>query len=124
MQNKEQAVNEIYKAIEEFGLVDTLHRVFGKNIRVRLELTKSICETPIEEMTLSVRAYNALKRAGIHTAGELADWITENKLHTIRNLGVKSVRELQTKLMCLGYEHLTQQEKKEVVRKLIENTEE
>ena len=120
MQNKEQAVNEILKAIEEFGLVAVLHRVFGRNLRVRLELNKVTCKMPIEEMTLSVRAYNALKRTGIDSVGVLADWLNENRLASVRNLGAKSLREIQTKVLVLGYESFDEKDRRDFVADLVE----
>lgn len=120
MRNKEQVVQGILKEVEEFGLVEVLHRVFGKNIRIRLELSKATCKMPIEEMTLSVRAYNALKRTGIDSIGELADWLNENKLGSVRNLGAKSLREIQTKILVLGYEGLGKKDRCFFVADLIE----
>lgn len=53
--------------------------------------------TPLEELDLSMRSYNLLKRAGIHTAGELCK-MTDEQLMKIRNLGAKGVREVRRKL--------------------------
>lgn len=60
------------------------------------ELQK-IRELPIDELELSVRAYNCLKRAEINTLGELMDK-TEDELTRVRNLGKKSVDEIKEKL--------------------------
>ncbi len=56
-----------------------------------------IREMPIDELELSVRAYNCLKRAEINTLGELMDK-TEDELTRVRNLGKKSVDEIKEKL--------------------------
>lgn len=55
----------------------------------------------IEELDLSVRSYNCLKREGVATVGELMDK-TEQELLEIRNFGSKSVDEVKDKLAELG----------------------
>lgn len=60
-------------------------------------LPKVIAEKPIEELDLSVRVYNCLKRARINTVGQLQE-MTKEKLLRIRNLGLKSTEEIQSKL--------------------------
>ncbi len=56
-----------------------------------------IDSTPIEDLDLSVRSYNCLKREGIATVGELRI-LTEDQLLEIRNFGAKSVEEVVEKL--------------------------
>ncbi len=58
---------------------------------------------PIEELSLSVRSYNCLKREGVNTVGELIQR-TEQELTDIRNFGQKSIDEVKTKLDELGLE--------------------
>ncbi|MCR4963147.1 MAG: DNA-directed RNA polymerase subunit alpha [Firmicutes bacterium] len=60
-----------------------------------------LLEMTIEELDLSVRSYNCLKRAGIHTAQELANR-TEEEMMKVRNLGRKSLEEVVSKLEELG----------------------
>jgi len=60
-----------------------------------------LMEMTIEELDLSVRSYNCLKRAGIHTAQELANR-TEEEMMKVRNLGRKSLEEVVWKLNELG----------------------
>ena len=57
--------------------------------------------TPIEELDLSVRSYNCLKREGINTVSELVA-LSETQLMNIRNFGQKSVDEVKDKLQELG----------------------
>ncbi|MBW3578369.1 MAG: DNA-directed RNA polymerase subunit alpha [Actinobacteria bacterium] len=57
--------------------------------------------TPIEDLDLSVRSYNCLKREGVSTVGELVSK-TENDLLEIRNFGQKSVDEVKEKLTEMG----------------------
>jgi len=54
----------------------------------------------IEELDLSVRSYNCLKRAGINTVQELANK-TEQEMIKVRNLGRKSLEEVKIKLQDL-----------------------
>ncbi len=60
-----------------------------------------LLEMTIEELDLSVRSYNCLKRAGIHTAQELANR-TEDEMMKVRNMGRKSLEEVVAKLEELG----------------------
>lgn len=57
--------------------------------------------TPIEEMDLSVRSYNCLKRAGLNTAGDIARRSHEQMMR-VRNLGRKSLEEVIGKLDGMG----------------------
>ncbi|MFT3661357.1 MAG: DNA-directed RNA polymerase subunit alpha [Gordonia sp. (in: high G+C Gram-positive bacteria)] len=56
---------------------------------------------PIEDLELTVRSYNCLKREGVHTVGELVAR-TESDLLDIRNFGQKSIDEVKVKLHGLG----------------------
>lgn len=58
-------------------------------------------ETPVEELDLSVRAYNCLKRAGLHTLQDLTS-MSENEMIKIRNLGKKSLKEVIDKIKDMG----------------------
>ena len=65
------------------------------------ESKDKILEMNIEELDLSVRSYNCLKRAGINTVEELTKK-TEEDMMKVRNLGRKSLEEVQQKLEALG----------------------
>ena len=58
-------------------------------------------ETPIEDLDFSVRAYNCLKRDGIHTLQDLTNR-TESDMMKIRNLGKKSLKEVLEKIREMG----------------------
>jgi len=68
-------------------------------IMVEKEETKKekMLEMTVEELDLSVRSYNCLKRAGINTVEELTDK-TESEMMKVRNLGKKSLTEIKNKL--------------------------
>ena len=68
-------------------------------------LASEIYDTPIENLDLSVRVFNSLKRTGITTVGEVLDMLekgTEAML-SIRNFGEKSLDELRERLVEKGY---------------------
>ena len=65
------------------------------------EAKDRILEMTIEELDLSVRSYNCLKRAGINTVEELTKK-TEEDMMKVRNLGRKSLEEVQQKMAALG----------------------
>ncbi|OFW75546.1 MAG: DNA-directed RNA polymerase subunit alpha [Alicyclobacillus sp. RIFOXYA1_FULL_53_8] len=73
------------------------------DIMVEKEETSSdrTLDMPIEELDLSVRSYNCLKRAGINSVGELCSR-TEEEMMKVRNLGRKSLEEVVEKLVALG----------------------
>lgn len=65
------------------------------------EAKDKLLEMNIEELDLSVRSYNCLKRAGINTVEELIKK-TEEDMMKVRNLGRKSLEEVEQKLAALG----------------------
>ena len=62
---------------------------------------QKLLEKPIEEMELSVRSYNCLKRAGIETIGDLAKK-TKADMLKVRNMGAKSLEEVLQKMEAYG----------------------
>ena len=62
-----------------------------------------ILEMTIEELDLSVRSFNCLKRAGINTVSDLINK-SEEEMMKVRNLGKKSFDEVKEKLQSLGYD--------------------
>jgi DNA-directed RNA polymerase subunit alpha len=62
---------------------------------------EKVLEMTIEELDLSVRAFNCLKRAGINTVAELVQRNQEDMMK-VRNLGKKSLEEVEQKLIALG----------------------
>ena len=67
-----------------------------------LALSADKYNTPIEELSLSVRAYNCLKRSGLMTVGQVLEK-SADELMTLRNFGQKSYDELKDRLTELGY---------------------
>ena len=77
----------------------------AKNTEIMIEKEESkkekVLETTIEELDLSVRSYNCLKRAGINTVQDLTNR-SENDMMKVRNLGRKSLEEVVAKLDSMG----------------------
>lgn len=61
-----------------------------------------IYDRPIDELGLSTRTYNSLRRADITTIGRLLE-LDDRALNSIRNLGPKSAEEIRERLIALGY---------------------
>jgi DNA-directed RNA polymerase subunit alpha len=68
-------------------------------------LGEEIIETPIEDLDLSVRVFNSLKRAGITNIGEIIELMDkgDDAVLSIRNFGVKSLLELRDKMVEKDY---------------------
>ena len=77
----------------------------AKNAEIMVEKEEGkkekVLEMSIEELDLSVRSYNCLKRAGINTVEDLASK-TEDEMMKVRNLGRKSLEEVLNKMAELG----------------------
>ncbi len=92
-----------FHLVELFGLC--------RELNARLKASRSVgpggrgdqpeMAVPIEDLNLTQRSYNCLKREGIHTIGELVSH-TEQDLLDIRNFGLKSIDEVKEKLQTLG----------------------
>ena len=82
--------------------IDMTDNIDGVEIMVEKEEDKKekVLEMTIEELDLSVRSYNCLKRAGINTVEELTER-TEETMMKVRNLGKKSMEEVKQKLADL-----------------------
>lgn len=68
-----------------------------------LSMKDKLLETPIEDLEFSVRSYNCLKRAGIHTVADIVSK-SEQDMIKVRNLGKKSLDEVINKVKELGLE--------------------
>ena len=92
--------------IEHFQILTDLSSiadVSGMMIEKTEDPKVKALETSIEDLDFSVRAYNCLKRAGIHTLQDLVNK-SESDMMKIRNLGKKSLEEVMNKIADLGLE--------------------
>jgi len=118
MENK-FLVEDLYKAIEDNGLTKTLYTIFGKDIKVKILFPDFVCKSKIEELNLSVRGYNCLKRTGINYIGELIDIIEKTNLYHIRNLGKKTIVKIKTTLLTHVYNLIPKQNRIEFLSFLL-----
>ena len=85
----------------------------AKNTQIMIEKEENkkekILEMPIEDLELSVRSFNCLKRSGISTVGDLANK-TETDMMKVKNLGKKSLEEVIAKLHELGLDLAKEEE--------------
>lgn len=92
--------------VNHFTVVSKLNTIIAEEDfmhEIEAPVVNKTSEKKIEELDLSVRSYNCLKRAGINTIGELAQK-TEEEMMRVRNLGRKSLKEVMQKLRENGYE--------------------
>ena len=90
--------------IEHFQILTDLSSiadVSGMMIEKTEDPKVKALETSIEDLDFSVRAYNCLKRAGIHTLQDLVNK-SESDMMKIRNLGKKSLKEVLDKIRDMG----------------------
>ena len=101
----EEAISNAAKIIiDHFEVITNLHNLTGlESVLADKEenSTQKTLETPIEELDLSVRAYNCLKRDAIHTLQDLTSK-SEAEMMKIRNLGKKSLKEVLDKVRDMG----------------------
>ncbi len=101
----EEAVARASKIlIDHFTVITDLHNLTGlESVLADKEedTVQKTLETPIEELDLSVRAYNCLKRDAIHTLQDLTAK-SESEMMKIRNLGKKSLKEVIDKVKEMG----------------------
>jgi DNA-directed RNA polymerase subunit alpha len=94
-------------------LVQHFQLVSGVSEEIKLEeampaasaISQEIYEMPIEQLDLTVRVFNSLKRTGITNVGEVLEMLGrgEDAMLTIRNFGQKSLAELREKLVAKGF---------------------
>ncbi len=112
-------VEVFYKCTEHYGLLPVLGQIFS-TLKVKIALTSQACEILIKDMDFSVRSYNALMAYGITNLGGLVDLLNSGNLKEVRNLGVKSIKEIQLKALEYSYEALEEHDKKGFLKTLLE----
>ena len=117
---KEEIALELYNSAKENGFLDTIYEVIGPKVSVKVAFTKKACETNIDDIEFSVRANNALKRAGYFVIEDIVEALANETLMHIRNLGKKTFNEIQTKILVFGYERLSEKEKIQFFADLVE----
>lgn len=96
-------------------------RQFGRRPRFPVYMGEELMNTPIEELELSVRSFNCLRRAGMFTVGDLVDSIDGREdLLRIRNLGMRSADEIMNSIMEYQYSILSDGGKKRYLDRIVE----
>lgn len=103
--NADEAVSVAAKHMSDYldqfiSLTDSVSNEL-KMVKKEEDKKEKVLEITIEELDLSVRSYNCLKRAGINTVEELIKR-NEEEMMKVRNLGKKSLEEVEQKLEALG----------------------
>ena len=91
--------------VNHFALIGELGKAAPRIERQALVPTaipSKVYDIPIEDLDLSVRAYNCLKRSGITKVGQVLE-MTEEDLLAVRNFGRKSLEELRERLISRGF---------------------
>lgn len=87
--------------LSPFANYSRLSKVSVEKEPSHLAISDELFNTPVEQLSLSVRTMNCLRRGGIATVGELASK-TEKDLMALRNFGQKSMQEIKDRLEGLG----------------------
>ena len=120
MSINQMAVEELYTAIERYGLLTIVKKLFGVGAKIQMPFSESVCDTAVTALNLSVRSVNCLMKAGLKTVEHVIDAIHEDTLLKIRNLGHNSRAEIRMRVCEFGYDQLSEKGRKQFVQNLIE----
>lgn len=96
---------------DDYGVIGVLS-AFTPNVRIRIPMSKRVCETLVSDLALATRATNGMLRNDIETVGDIVEiMMTNSGLESIRNLGKKSVSEIKTTVLSFAYENLSDNDK-------------
>lgn len=94
---------DLAKFDQQLAVKEKLLRIRDEEIRKKHSTAiDDILATPLDDLKFSVRTYNCLTRAGIRLLSDIIDWAKENKLSSIRGLGMKSYQEIRNKMQTFG----------------------
>ena len=100
--------------------LEEIRKKNGGHFRYTVSLNDQFLGQDINELELSVRSYNCLKRAGVSTIGELVDRIDSySDLLKMRNLGQKSASEIMLYLFLNNYMFLKPEKRKAYLKKVL-----
>ena len=105
---------------DKIGILETLRKL-GIHEAI-VPYSSRLAGLSIDEMNLTVRSSNGLKRANIHTFSQLYDRMEiENNLTNIRNIGQKSLKEIKQLFFEECYTRLLQYEKAQYWQEILDN---
>lgn len=106
---------------DKIGILETLQKIGIHEALV--PYSNRLAELGIDEMNLTVRSSNGLKRANIHTFNQLRDRMrTENGLINIRNIGQKSLKEIEQLFFEECYARLLPYERAHYWQEILDNS--
>lgn len=116
-------LNNLLECEKNIGIINTLFLFYGENITVKIPFSGELCSASLTEYELTRRSLNGLRRSGIFTVGELVDALSKGKLdRALRvGLGQKSIAEIKTKALAIGFANLAEEEKIKFFETLISN---
>ena len=102
---------ELYDAAAVKG-VWTVLQEYCPGMKAAAPYRRRMADIPVDELNLSVRSVNGLKRANAHTLGKLMEIMdTGTGLRAIRNLGAKSEKEIMENMFAFCYQQLDRTER-------------
>ncbi len=114
--DRSQSVMEIMNNISGVELREK----HGGSFKFIMYLTGSMSDTTIDELDLSQRSSNSLKRAGFKNIGDVANALSSGiSLKNIRNCGTKSAREIMEKLFLYQYNSLEKDKREEYLAEVV-----
>lgn len=101
-------------------LID-LCKGLGRRPRFPVYLGEELLQTPIDDLELSVRSFNCLRRAGMATVGDIVQNIdTRDDLLKIRNLGMRSADEIMNAIMEYQFSILPEGMRQKYLDRIVE----
>lgn len=125
---KQQNINALHGIIAELengAPISKALSVYYTKRKVIIPIKTITYDLSINELDLSTRTSNALKRANLMTFGDLLDYVENgNQLKTIKNFGVTSIKGLYEQILDYHFELLNANEKVEFLITFVEDNEE
>ncbi len=121
----QQLLNKLLESEAKIGIVKTLSRFYGRNIKIKLTCSGHICSSFLYEYNFSTRSLNALNRLELFTIGDVIHAVSRNQLHlsSKNGIGPKSMSEIKTKLLFICFESLSYSDKQLFFETLIADNE-
>lgn len=117
----EQRQKNAVQKTETADDIASLYRKYGQRFRFPVYTGEEFMTTPIEELELSVRSYNCLRRAGLNTVGDIVENVdTRDDLLRIRNLGRRSADEIMDGILRYQYSILPKERRGKYLRRIEE----
>lgn len=114
----QKIIETLYQTIENYGLMYAMKKHFGVGAKMQIPFFSETYNAEIDILNISVRSYNCLKRSGCKTINDVIVALQENSLPSIRHLGKKSLYDIRAAICNLGYNRLSETQKKNFIKSL------